>query len=46
MTITVKNKNEFDKTVLEFRNKGYNIITFWKLFVEMEKGDKIVTITK
>ena len=46
MTITVKNKKEFDQKVLEFRNKGYNNITFWKLFAEMEKGDKFVTITK
>ena len=46
MTITVKNKKEFKEKVLELRNKGYNIVTFWDTFAEMEKGDKFVTITK
>lgn len=46
MTITVKNKREFKEKVLELRNKGYNIVTFWDTFAEMEKGDKFVTITK
>lgn len=46
MTITVKNKKEFEQTVKEFRGQGYNIITFCKMFAEMEKGDKLIVISK
>ena len=44
MKIIVKNKKQFNEKVLEYRNKGYMIITFWKGFAEMEKGDNMITI--
>ena len=46
MTITIKNKKEFEQTVKELRNQGYNIITFSKMFAEMEKGDKLIIVSK
>jgi len=46
MKIKVRNKKEFEETVREYRQKGYNIITYWKMFAEMEKGDEIITIEK
>jgi hypothetical protein len=46
MTITVKNKKEFDQTVMELRRQGYNIITFGKMFAEMEKGNNLIVISK
>lgn len=46
MKIKVRNKKEFEATVREYRQKGYNIITYWKMFAEMEKGDEIITIEK
>ena len=44
--ITVKNHKEFTETVREYRNKGFNIITFWKDFAEMEKGNELVVIDR
>lgn len=46
MTITVKNKKEFEQTVKELRHQGYNIITFCKMFAEMEKDNKLIVISK
>jgi hypothetical protein len=46
MTIKVRTKKEFEEKVREYRENGYNIITFWKMFAEMEKGNEIVTIEK
>lgn len=43
-SITVKTNKELDNITKEYRNQGYNIITFWKGFREMEKGDEIITI--
>lgn len=45
-TIKIKNKKEFETTVKELRSQGYNIITFWKLSAELEKGNEIVRIEK
>jgi hypothetical protein len=45
-TIKIKNKKEFTEKVREYRENGYNIITFWKMFAEMEKGNEIVRIEK
>jgi len=46
MIIKVRTKKEFETTVREYRENGYNIITFWKMYAEMEKGNEIVTIEK
>jgi hypothetical protein len=46
MTIKVRTKKEFEEKVREYREKGYNIITFWKMYAEMEKGNEIITIEK
>lgn len=45
-TVKIKNKKEFTEKVREYRQKGYNIITYCKMFAEMEKGDEIITIEK
>lgn len=44
--ITAKNKKQFEELKKEYRNKGYNFITFCKKFVELEKmdGSEIVVI--
>ena len=46
MTIKVRTKKEFEEIVREYRGKGYNIITFGKMYAEMEKENEIVTIEK
>jgi len=46
MTIKVRTKKEFEAKVREYRENGYNIITFWKMYAELEKGNEIVTIEK
>lgn len=46
MTIKVRTKKEFEEKVKEYRANGYNIITFGKMYAEMEKGNEIVTIEK
>ena len=44
--IKATSKKEFETLKKEYREKGYNFITFTKDFVEMEKGDKLVVIEK
>ena len=44
MTIKAKNKNNLKEIVKEYRNKGYNIITFGYTLCEMEKGNEIIII--
>ena len=46
MKITVKNKKEMKEMISDLRHKGFNIVTYWDDFVEMEKGDKFITIEK
>lgn len=46
MTIKVRTKKEFEAKVREYRWNGYNIITFGKMYAEMEKGNEIITIEK
>ena len=48
MTIKANNKKEFEALKKEYRNKGYNFVTFTNKFVEMETidGSKFVTITR
>lgn len=46
MRISVKNKKEFEQKIKEFRSQGYNIITFSKMFAEMEKGNNLIVISK
>ena len=44
--INAKNKREFEELKREYRNNGYNFITFTKRFVELEKmdGTEIIVI--
>ena len=44
--IKIKNKRQFEDKVTEYRQKGYNIITFWKCYAELEKGNDIVRVEK
>lgn len=46
MKITVKSKKEFEQKIKELRNQGYNIVTFWKMFAEMEKDNELIVISK
>ena len=46
MIIKVKTKKEFESKVKEYRANGYNIITYNKMFAEMEKENKIIIIEK
>ena len=44
MKITVKNKKTWETEIKQRRAAGWQIITFWKRFCEMEKGNAIITI--
>ena len=44
MIVKCKNKKEFNATIKKYRLEGFNIITFWKGFAELEKGDNIIII--
>lgn len=46
--ITVKTKKEFEELKMEYRNNGYNFITFTSTLVELEPMDRseIVTIER
>ena len=44
MSITVKNKGEFENTIREYRENGYMLITLWKKFAELENENEIVVI--
>ena len=44
--INVRNKKEFDAAVKEYRSNGYMIITFGKLFAELEKNNEIIIVEK
>ena len=46
MKITIKSKKEFEQKIKELRNQGYNIVTFWKMFAEMEKDNELIVISK
>lgn len=46
MTIKAKNKKNFQTIIKEYREKGYFIITYTPTFVEMEKGNTLITITR
>lgn len=46
MKITVKNKKELQEMITDLRHKGFNLVTLYKDFAEMEKGDKFITIEK
>ena len=45
-TIYIKNHKEFENTVKEYRSQGYMIVTYWKDFAEMEKGNDLIVIDK
>lgn len=42
--IKVRNTKEFNKVVQEHRADGWQIITFWKLYAEMERGNEMIVI--
>ena len=44
--IAVRTKKELEAKVKEIRAKGFNIITFAKNFVELEKDNEIIVIEK
>lgn len=44
MILQCKNKKEFNATVKKYRSDGFNIISFWKDFAELEKGDNMIII--
>lgn len=41
---TVKNKKALNQLTKDFREKGYNIITFCTDFRELEKDNEIIVI--
>lgn len=43
---TVKTTNELNSLTRDFRELGYNIITFCKDFRELERGDHLVVIER
>ena len=44
-TIKAKNKKDIQAKAKEYRNLGYNILTFGYTRIEMEKGNKTIIIT-
>jgi hypothetical protein len=46
MILQCKNKKEFNAAVKKYRSDGFNIISFWKGFAELEKGNEIIMINQ
>lgn len=46
LKILVKNKNEADEKTKELKQQGYNIITFYGIYRELEKGNNKIIIDK
>ena len=44
--IIAKSKKEFESLTKEYRAKGFNIITFTKKLIELEKGNEIIIIER
>lgn len=42
--INTKNKKEFETIKKQYRENGYNFITFGKRFAELEKGNEIIVV--
>lgn len=42
--LVVGNKREFNKTIKEYRNNGYFLITLGNRIAELEKGNELVVI--
>lgn len=46
LKILVKNKKEADTKTKDLRQKGYNIITFYGIYRELENNNNIIIIDK
>lgn len=46
MTVKAKNKKHFSELIKEYRNKGYNLITYSEKLAELENENEVITITR